>query len=124
TGRILLDVVVNPLTPRRQAAWRCSGRPPIRTAFRSSRKNRRLKHAVEELSVLNELSREIGASLDSEEVMEHIVKRSLKAIRAEQGVITLIDQEAAEPTRTLIRTSSSSGKHPPLRANDQLLGWM
>lgn len=86
--------------------------------------NRRLKHAVEELSVLNELSREIGASLDSEEVMEHIVKRSLKAIRAEQGVITLIDQEAAEPTRTLIRTSSSSGKHPPLRANDQLLGWM
>ena len=86
--------------------------------------NRRLKRAVEELSILNELSREIGASLDSEEVMEHIVKRSLKALRAEQGVITLIDQEAAEPTRTLIRTSSSSGKHPPFRANDQLLGWM
>lgn len=86
--------------------------------------NLRLKRAVEELSVLNELSREIGVSLDSEEVMEHIVKRSLKALRAEQGVITLVDEEASEPTRTLIRTSSSSGKHPPFRANDQLLGWM
>lgn len=100
------------------------GKPDTQRLQQLEEENRRLKRAVDELSVLNELSREIGASLDSEEVMEHIVKRSLKALRGEQGVITLMDQEASEPTRTLIRTSSSSGKHPPFRANDQLLGWM
>lgn len=91
---------------------------------RLAEENERLKRAVEELSVLNELGREIGASRDSKEVMERIVKRSIRALEAEQGVISLVDVDASEPTRTLVRSSSSSGDHPPLRANEQLLGWM
>lgn len=86
--------------------------------------NRQLKRAVEELSILNDLSREIGASLDSEEIMQRIVKRSLRATGAEQGVITLVDEESADPAHTLIRTNASSGKHPPFRAHEQVLGWM
>lgn len=86
--------------------------------------NRRLKRAVEELSVLNDLSREIGASLDAGSVMQTILKRSIKAIGAENGVITLMTDERFVVKRTLVRTSSSSGRHPPLRVNDHLLGWM
>lgn len=86
--------------------------------------NRQLQRAVEELSILNDLSREIGASLDSDQIMEKIVKRSLRAIGAEQGVITLLNEEAVNPAETLIRTNYSSGKHPPFRAHEQLLGLM
>lgn len=86
--------------------------------------NRHLKRAVDELSILNDLSREIGASLDSDEITEKIVKRSLRTIGAEQGVITLLNEEAVNPAQTLIRTNYSSGNHPPFRAHEQLLGLM
>ena len=44
--------------------------------------NRRLRRAVRELSVLNDLAREIGASLDSQHIMSTIITRSLRAVRA------------------------------------------
>lgn len=100
------------------------GRADTEQIRRLEEENRHLKRAVEELSVLNDLSREIGASMDSEAITEKIVKRSLRAIGAEQGVITLLDEESVSPAQTLIRTNSSTGKHPPFRAHDQLLGLM
>lgn len=100
------------------------GRADTDLIRRLEEENRHLNRAVEELSVLNELSREIGASMDSENITEKIVKRSLKAIRAEQGVITLLDEESVSPAHTLVRTDSSTGKHPPFRVHDQLLGLM
>lgn len=70
--------------------------------------NIKLRRAVEELSILNELARAIGASHSAEEVMRTIVARSLKAVNAEQGVITLIDKESQQPGKTLIRSVASS----------------
>ena len=49
--------------------------------------NRRLKKAVEELSILHDLPRAIGASLDPQEIIGTIVRKSLRAVNAEQGVI-------------------------------------
>lgn len=86
--------------------------------------NRRLRRAVEELSVLNDLARAIGASLNSQEIMRTIVHRSLRAINAEQGVITLVDAHASEPMKTLIRTAVSSAAYSPYHFNQSLLGWM
>jgi sigma-B regulation protein RsbU (phosphoserine phosphatase) len=79
---------------------------------------------VEELSVLNDLARAIGASLNSQEIMRTIVHRSLRAINAEQGVITLVDTAANEPMKTLIRTAVSSASYSPYHFNQSLLGWM
>src|SRR3972149_4219948 len=70
--------------------------------------NNRLKRAVEELSVLNDLARAIGVSFNSQEIMQTIIRRSLKAIGAEQGVITLVDREEDQPMVTLVRTMVSS----------------
>jgi len=56
--------------------------------------NRRLNRAVEELSFLNDLARAIGASTNLQEIMQTIVHRSLHAIHAEQGVITLVEATA------------------------------
>jgi phosphoserine phosphatase RsbU/P len=86
--------------------------------------NQRLRRAVEELSILNDLARAIGASLNSQEIMRTIVHRSLRAANAEQGVITLVDASPNEPMKTLIRTAVSSAAYSPYHFNQSLLGWM
>jgi sigma-B regulation protein RsbU (phosphoserine phosphatase) len=86
--------------------------------------NRRLRRAVEELSVLNDLARAISASLNPEEIMGTIIRRSLRAVNAEQGVITLVDKKAADPSRTLVRAMVSSSQHEQFHLNQALLGWM
>jgi len=86
--------------------------------------NERLRRAVEELAVLNDLSRAIGASHSLQDIMQTIIHRSLRAIHAEQGVITLVDRQANEPMKTLVRTMVSSSKHPQYHFHQSLLGWM
>ncbi len=86
--------------------------------------NRRLKRAIEELSILNDLGRAISASLDSQEIMQIIIRRSLRAVNAEQGVITLVDERASQPMKTLVRTTVSSSEHEQFQLNQALLGWM
>jgi sigma-B regulation protein RsbU (phosphoserine phosphatase) len=86
--------------------------------------NQRLRRAVEELSTLNDLARAIGASVNSQEIMRTIVHRSLKAINAEQGVITLVDSQSNDPMKTLIRTAVSSAQYAPYHFNQSLLGWI
>ena len=79
---------------------------------------------MEELSILNDLARAIGASLDPQEIMNTIIRRSLRAINAEQGVITLVDQEANDPAKTLVRAMVSSTEHGEFHITQSLLGWM
>ena len=86
--------------------------------------NQRLRRAVEELSILNDLARAIGASVNSQEIMRTIVHRSLKAINGEQGVITLVDSHASDPMKTLVRTAVSSASYSPYHFHQSLLGWM
>jgi sigma-B regulation protein RsbU (phosphoserine phosphatase) len=86
--------------------------------------NERLRRAVEELAILNDLARAIGGLLNSQEIMQTIIRRSLRAIGAEQGVITLIDEKKSEPMKTLVRTTASSADHQEFHLNQSLLGWM
>jgi sigma-B regulation protein RsbU (phosphoserine phosphatase) len=86
--------------------------------------NRRLKRAVEELSILNDLARAIGASLNTQEIIQTIVRRSLRAISAEQGVITLVEEQSNQSMKTLVRTMVSSKEQEHFHFNQALLGWM
>lgn len=86
--------------------------------------NRLLKRAVEELSILNDLSRSIGASVDSEDIIQKIVDRSMRAVQAEQTVVTLVDRNANQPMKTLVRAMTSSSEHPHYHVSENLLGWM
>jgi len=86
--------------------------------------NDQLKRAVEELSILNDLSRAIGASVDSQDIIRKIVDRSMRAVQAEQTVVTLVDRNANEPMKTLVRAMTSSSEHPHYHLNENLLGWM
>jgi sigma-B regulation protein RsbU (phosphoserine phosphatase) len=86
--------------------------------------NRQLKRAVEELSILNELARTIGSSLDSQDIIHKIVDRSMRAVQAEQSVVTLVDRNANQPMKTLVRAMTSSAEHPHYHLNENLIGWM
>jgi len=86
--------------------------------------NRRLKRAVEELSILNDLARAIGASVNLQDIMRTIIHRSIRAIRAEQGVITLVDHRSQDVMKTLVRTMASSAQSPQYHFSQSLLGWM
>ncbi len=86
--------------------------------------NSRLKRAIEELTVLNDLARSIGALQNSQEIMQTIIRRSLRAVDAEQGVITLVGEETDDSMKTLVRTMVSSRDQQPFHLNQNLLGWM
>jgi sigma-B regulation protein RsbU (phosphoserine phosphatase) len=86
--------------------------------------NQRLKRAVEELSILNDLARAIGASLNTQEIIQTIVRSSLRAMNAEQGVITLVDELASGTMKTLVRTMVSSSEQEQFHFHQALLGWM
>jgi sigma-B regulation protein RsbU (phosphoserine phosphatase) len=86
--------------------------------------NQRLKRAVEELSILNDLARAIGASLNTQEIIQTIVRRSLRAMNAEQGVITLVDEQQEGAMKTLVRTMVSSTEQEQFHFHQALLGWM
>ncbi len=86
--------------------------------------NKRLKRAVDELSILNELASAIGGLNNSEEIIRKILNRALRALNAEQGVVTLVAEGDDNPLRTLVRSSFTSSEHTALHFNDMLLGWM
>jgi len=86
--------------------------------------NKRLTRALEELAMLNELAREIGASRNADAIMDRIIRRSLKSVLAEQAVITLVGKESPEPMKTLVRAMVTSAEHEQFHLSQNLLGWM
>lgn len=64
---------------------------------------KRLKSAVEELIVLNDLAVAAGKFLEVEDMLDLIVEKSIKAVKAEQGSILLVTEEKDAPLKTLIR---------------------
>ena len=70
-------------------------------------RNQDLQRAVEELSLLNDLAGEIGASFNSGYILKRIIDRSRRATDAGQAVISLVDRNAPDPARTVCRAMDS-----------------
>jgi hypothetical protein len=86
-------------------------------------KSKRLRGTLHEFSILNDLARAISASLNTQEIIQTIVRRSLRALNAEQGVITLVEEQSGQSMKTLLRTMVSSSEHEQLHLSQALLGW-
>ncbi len=86
--------------------------------------NAQLKRSVKELTVLNDLARTIGAMHNPEKIMKKILHRSLDAVEAEQGVITLVNTDATDTMKTFLREMVSSARNHPIHLHQNLLGWM
>lgn len=62
-----------------------------------------LRRSVHELSILNDLARDIGASVDFTDIMETVIKRSAGAVRASQATITMVERESFLSAGTVVR---------------------
>lgn len=81
--------------------------------------NRPLKHVVQELSSLHDPARATRASLDPQEMMQTTIDRTLRAINADQGILTPFDQETADPHRVLLPVQD--GEWVPFRSDQRFV---
>ena len=87
--------------------------------------NLRLRIAVEELSVLNEIATAISSTLDLDHVIDMIVQKCVKHLKVDQGAIWLLEEQDGEtPLKTMVRKVDSAANHLPYRLDTQLTGWM
>jgi sigma-B regulation protein RsbU (phosphoserine phosphatase) len=87
--------------------------------------NKRLRNAVAELAVLNDVATTINSTQPVEKIIDHIVKKCVKHLNVEQGVVMLLDAaDEVNPLHTMIREQQSSSKILPYRFDAQLTGWM
>lgn len=92
---------------------------------RLGKENLRLKSAVEELSILNDIATAIASTQSLNQITSLIVKKCVKHLKAEQGSIQLVDEkDFVNPFHTMIRVRDSQNKIDAIRFDEQLTSWM
>ena len=87
--------------------------------------NRRLRAAIEELSILNDIATTISSTLTLEQIIDLIVRKCIKHLEVEQGAVMLLDEKEQDSEfKTMVRKANSSHEILPFRLNTQLAGWM
>ncbi len=86
--------------------------------------NNLLRQAIEELEILQDIARSIGATLDSNRVIHIIVKKAIGAIKAEQGTLSLIGEEEGLSTKTIVRTRLDYADSEDLHVDPMIREWM
>lgn len=84
-----------------------------------------LQRAVEELAILNELAFDISGAHEAEVIIDKIVRRAVKASKANQGLITLVGEQQQEDVlmaQTLVRQFNPEEEQ--FHVNQSLLSWM
>lgn len=86
--------------------------------------NARLRRAVVELSILNELAAAIASAHSVDEIATCIVRAARRSVGVAQGVITLVDEDERRQMATLVRTRGERPILSEMRPTDRLLGRM
>ncbi len=84
----------------------------------------KLREAVEELSILNEIAVAIGSTMNVEEITKLIVSKCIRRIGVEQGAVTLLQEDQADPLKTFVRVMDTKRGDVPYRLGVSLTGWM
>ena len=85
----------------------------------------KLKLAVKELSVLNDIATAVSSTHDLDQVIELIVHECVNHLNVEQGAIMLLDQtESDDKFHTIIREVETETDIVPYHFGVQLSGWM
>lgn len=86
--------------------------------------NIRLKKAVDELTVLTDLAVAASSSLEVDQMLHIIVQKSIKAVKAEQGSISLLTEQSDQPFKTLIRHMDNSTNLITCKIGVHITGWV
>jgi len=84
----------------------------------------RLKSAVEELTVLNDLAITASSSLEVDQVLDIIIEKSIKAVQAEQGSILLVTHHQENPLQTLVRQADRHSRVLNYKVGSHITGWV
>jgi len=87
--------------------------------------NTRLKSAVKELAVINEISSVIDSTMTVEEISQRIMNKVVMAVKAgEAAVHTFSEGEGALSPNTFVRGKSESGPIGKARLDIRVAGWI
>ena len=87
--------------------------------------NERLHKSVQELSILNDISVAVSSVRNFEEIEHLIVRKCIKYLNVEEGVIMLLEEaDDSKKFTTMLRTKNSVIESLPYKLDDQLMGWM
>ena len=87
--------------------------------------NERLQRTVQELSILNDISVAVSSARNFEEIQHLIVRKCIKYLNVEEGVIMLLEEaDDSGKFTTMLRTKNSVIDSLPYKLDDQLMGWM
>ena len=93
--------------------------------LRLQNENQRLRRALEELSILNEIATAISSTQALDRILDLIVQKCLKHLKVEQGAVMLLDEKKHEkPFETVVRRGDTARDRLPFRLDAQLTGWM
>ena len=89
------------------------------------RDNLRLRRAVEELSIINEVASAVTSTWSLDKIIDSIVQKCVKHLDVDQGNVSLFEEEDEETAlRTMVRRVDSRLDSNPFRLGTQLSGWM
>lgn len=95
------------------------------TILHLEQENQRLRRAVEELSVLNEIVTAISSTLTLNQIVDLIVQKCVKHLKVEQAAVMLLaENREDQPFQTMIRRADTTADILPCRLDAQLAGWM
>ncbi len=98
---------------------------PVKNIDQLIEENTRLRAAVAELSILNDIATAISSTQSLEKIVDLIVHKCVKHLRVEQGAVMLLnEQDMNNPFHTMIRKQDSVISSLPYRLDTQLTGWM
>lgn len=87
--------------------------------------NEKLKLAVNELSILNNIASSISSTQPVETIIDMIVMKCIKHLNAEESTISLLRNEDDEQKfYTMIRRQDLTKQRVPIHLDHQITGWM
>ncbi len=93
--------------------------------LRLQKENQRLRRALEELSILNEIAVAINSTLSMDCILESIIQKCTKLLGVEQAAVLLLDEKIETKTfQTMVRGWDSRTDSLPYHLDAQLTGWM
>ena len=87
--------------------------------------NGRLRRAVEELSILNEVATAVSSASSLDAVVDLVVRKCVKHLRVEQAAVLMLSgPDEAAALRTMVRKVEADMQSNPFRLSDQVVGWI
>ena len=98
---------------------------PATALSRLEAENLRLRRAVEELSVINEVATAVSSASSLETIVDLVVQKCVKHLAVAQGAVLIFgDQEHGAALRTMVRKVDAESGADPFRLSEQVIGWL